>query len=66
MFHGREAIPARLAALRERKVAVKTIVCLSSGDLSEVDTGVSSAADLLIGPDSAQGGMVKKIANLLT
>ncbi|HMJ66680.1 MAG TPA: PAS domain-containing protein [Candidatus Binatia bacterium] len=65
MFHGRETIPARLAALRERKLAVKTIICFSSGDLSEVDTGVSNTADLLIGPDLAQGGMVKKIANLM-
>jgi hypothetical protein len=65
MLHGRETIPGRLAALRERKLALKTIICLSSGDLSEVDTGVSNAADLLIGPDLAQGGMVKKIANLL-
>jgi hypothetical protein len=65
MFHGRETIPARLAALRERKPTVKTIICLSAGDLSEVDMGISNAADLLIGPDLAQGGMVKKIANLL-
>jgi len=54
-----------LAATSARKLPAKTIAYLSSGDPAELDPNLTRTADLLIGPDLPQGGVVKKIVNLL-
>jgi hypothetical protein len=66
LFHGPPpSMPGLLAATRARKLPTKTVVYLSSGDVAELDSNVKDAADLLIGPDLPQGGVVRKIVNLV-
>ena len=59
------AVPQLLEPVRKRKLSVKIVVCLTAGDVSELEPWVASAAELVTPADWPRQRAAERIANLI-
>jgi hypothetical protein len=59
------AVPQLLEPVRRRRLSVKIVVCLTAGDVSELEPWVASAAELVTPADWPRQRAAERIANLI-
>lgn len=59
------AVPQLLEPMRKRKLSVKIVVCLTGGDVSELEPWVASAAELVTPADLPRQRAAERIAGLI-
>ena len=60
------AAPELLEPIRAQKLSAKIVVCLASGDVSELEPWVASAAELVTPADWPRARSADRIARLFT
>jgi signal transduction histidine kinase len=59
------AVPRLLEPVRKRKLSAKIVVCLTAGDVSELEPWAASAAELVTPADWPRQRAAERIANLI-